>query len=97
MWAFRDAGLDPVEWKWCNPFNLTEGIHMVYYLDPATLLPVAAFQKGIDTPAGNGEPAVKRDTIQVLNYSYPKTLPKPALGKTPNTLTLSLPQGWRVQ
>ncbi|WP_165554032.1 hypothetical protein [Kribbella capetownensis] len=45
MWAFRDAGLDPVTWPWSNPFNLTEGIHMVYYLDTKTLLPVAAFQR----------------------------------------------------
>ncbi|MFF1822020.1 hypothetical protein ACFVWG_32235 [Kribbella sp. NPDC058245] len=97
MWGLRDAGIDPVEWKWSNPFNLTEGIHMVYYLDPATLLPVAAFQSGIDTPAANGEPAVKRTTIQVVNYSYPKALPTPQLGKSPNTLTISLPEGWKVQ
>jgi len=96
MWALRDAGIDPAEWKWSNPFNLTEGIHMVYYLDPATLLPVAAFQSGIDTPAGNGEPAVKRTTIQVVNYSYPQTLPQPTIPKGAGTLTISLPEGWKV-
>ncbi|MFG1628504.1 hypothetical protein [Kribbella sp. NPDC049227] len=96
MWAFRDAGLDPVTWPWSNPFNLTEGIHMVYYLDTRTLLPVAAFQKGIDTPAGNGEPAVKRTTIQVVNYAFPKTLPPMVLGRTANTLSLTLPEGWKV-
>jgi hypothetical protein len=96
-WALREAGIDPVEWRWSNPFNITAGIHMVYYLDPATLMPVAAFQSGIDTPAGNGEPAVKRTTIQVVNYSWPKALPTPQLGKSPNTLTISLPEGWKVQ
>ncbi|WP_405061070.1 hypothetical protein OG474_05365 [Kribbella sp. NBC_01505] len=97
MWALREAGADPVEWKWSNPFNLTEGIHMVYYLDPATLLPVAAFESGIDTPAQNGEPAMKRDTIQVVNYSYPTTLPVPKFGNSPNTLTITLPEGWKAQ
>lgn len=96
MWAFRDAGLDPVTWPWSNPFNLTEGVHMVYYLDTKTLLPVAAFQKGIDTPAGNGEPAVKRTTIQVVNYAFPKALPSMVLGRSPNTLSLTLPEGWKV-
>jgi len=96
MWAFRDAGLDPVTWPWSNPFNLTEGIHMVYYLDTKTLLPVAAFQKGIDTPAGNGEPAVERTTIQVVNYTFPRTLPPMVLGRSANTLSLTLPEGWKV-
>ncbi|MET7276744.1 hypothetical protein ABZS29_00830 [Kribbella sp. NPDC005582] len=96
MWGLREAGLDPVTWPWSNPFNLTEGIHMVYYLDPATLLPVAAFQSGIDTPAGNGEPAVKRTTIQVVNYSYPPALPQPTMPKGAGTLTISLPEGWKV-
>ncbi|MFK4089951.1 hypothetical protein ACI2LF_37920 [Kribbella sp. NPDC020789] len=97
MWGLREAGLDPAEWHWSNPFNLTEGIHMVYYLDPKTLLPVAAFQSGIDTPAGNGEPAVKRTTIQVVNYSYPDALPVPKFGRSPNTLTIDLPEGWKAQ
>jgi hypothetical protein len=97
MWAFRDAGLDPVTWPWSNAYNLTAGVHMVYYLDPVTLMPVAAFQKGIDTPAQANDPAIKRPEIQVINYSFPKTLPTPALGKSPGTLTLALPEGWKVQ
>ncbi|MFC9694106.1 hypothetical protein ACFTSF_36515 [Kribbella sp. NPDC056951] len=96
MWGLREIGIDPSEWKWSNPFNLTEGIHMVYYLDTKTLLPVAAFQSGIDTPAQNGEPAVKRDTIQVVNYTYPTALPVPKFGNSPNTLTITLPEGWKV-
>ncbi len=97
MWGLREIGINPADWRWSNPFNLTEGIHMVYYLDTQTLLPVAAFQSGIDTPAQNGAPATKRETIQVVNYSYPPALPKPTLPKGPGTLTISLPEGWKVQ
>lgn len=97
MWSFREAGLDPVTWPWANPFSLAGGIHMVYYFDTSTLLPVAAFQRGIDTPAHKGKPAVKHTTIQIVNYSFPKTLPTPALGKSANTLSVSLPEGWKVQ
>jgi hypothetical protein len=97
MWSFREAGLDPATWPWSNTFGLLGGIHMVYYLDTSTLLPVAAFQRAIDTPAHNGKPAVKHTRIQVVNYSFPKTLPTPALGKSANTLSVSLPGGWKVQ
>ena len=97
MWSFREAGLDPATWPWSHAFSLVGGIHMVYYLDTGRLLPVAAFQRGIGAPACNGNPAVKRDSIQVVNYSFPKTLPTPALGKSANTLSVSLPGGWKVR
>ncbi|TDD58350.1 hypothetical protein E1263_19715 [Kribbella antibiotica] len=96
MWGLREVGINPADWRWSNPFNLSEGIHMVYYLDTASLLPVGAFQSGIDTPAQHGEPATKRETVQVVNYSYPAALPKPTVPKGPGTLTISLPEGWKV-
>lgn len=96
MWGLREAGLDPSTWKWSNPYPLGAGIHMVYYLDTATLLPVAAFQSGIDSPEANGKPAIEQPLIQVVNYTYPTALPVPKFGNSPNTLTISLPEGWKV-
>jgi hypothetical protein len=97
MWAFRDAGEDPVTWPWSNSFPLGVGIHAVYYLDTKTLLPVALFEKGIGAPAHNNDAAIPAPGIQVVNYSYPKTLPTPVLNNSPQYLSLLLPQGWKVQ
>jgi hypothetical protein len=97
MWAFRDAGEDPVSWPWSNPYALGVGIHAVYYLDPKTLLPVAAFQKGIPAPANGDEPAIPAPQVQVINYSFPKTLPKPVIDNKPHKLLLWVPEGWKVQ
>jgi hypothetical protein len=97
MWAFRDAGLDPVTWPWSNPWPLGVGVHAVYYLDTKTLLPLAVFEKGIGAPAHNGEPAIPAPGIQVINYAFPKTLPVPVLNNSPQYLSLLLPQGWKVQ
>ncbi|MBP2350618.1 hypothetical protein JOF29_001701 [Kribbella aluminosa] len=97
MWAFRDAGLDPVTWPWSNPYPLGVGIHAVYYLDAKTLLPVATFEKGIGAPAYSGGAAIPAPGIQVINYSFPKTLPAPVLNNSPQYLSLLLPQGWKVQ
>ncbi|MFB6725394.1 hypothetical protein ACFCV3_34765 [Kribbella sp. NPDC056345] len=91
MWAFRETGNDPATWTWGNPFNLASGIHMVYYLDTATLLPVAAFQSAIPSPK-----AYQEQTVQLINYAYPAALPQPKLGNGPNTMALNLPEGWKV-
>jgi hypothetical protein len=99
MWAFRDAGLDPVTWPWTNHFALAAGIHIVYYLDTETLLPAVAYQEAIDVPDNpNGEPGSKQEGITVINYSFPESLPKtPVLDDKPNTLTIDLPEGWKVR
>lgn len=97
MWAFRDAGEDPVSWPWSNPWPLGVGIHAVYYLDTKTLLPVAVFEKGIGAPAHGSDKPIPAPGIQVINYSFPKTLPTPVLNNSPQYLSLLLPQGWKVQ
>ncbi|MEU4194988.1 hypothetical protein AB0E69_24020 [Kribbella sp. NPDC026611] len=97
MWAFRDAGLDPVTWPWSNPYPLGVGIHAVYYLDTQTLLPVAAFQKGIPAPAHGSDEAIPAPEVQVINYSFPKTLPVPVLNKSNQALTITPPEGWKLQ
>jgi hypothetical protein len=97
MWAFRDTGEDPVTWPWSNPWSLGTGVHAVYYLDTKTLLPVATYQKGIDAPANGDQAAIKSPGVQVVNYSYPKALPVPVLNNSPQTLSLLVPQGWKLQ
>ncbi|WP_427890034.1 hypothetical protein ACQHIV_41125 [Kribbella sp. GL6] len=97
MWAFRDAGEDPVSWPWSNPWPLGVGIHAVYYLDAKTLLPVALFEKGIGAPPHGSDKAIPAPEVQVVNYSYPKTLPAPVLNNSPQYLSLLLPEGWKVQ
>ncbi|GAA1585933.1 hypothetical protein GCM10009804_47610 [Kribbella hippodromi] len=93
MWAFKESGNDPVSWPWSNPWPLSTGVHAVYYLDTKTLLPVAAFEKGINPPSGSTE----GPGVQVVNYAYPKTLPVPVFNNSPQTLSMVLPQGWKLQ
>lgn len=99
MWAFRDAGLDPVTWPWTNHYALAAGIHLVYYLDTETLLPVAAFQEAMDVPDNpNGERGSKQEGITVINYSFPPTLPAdPDLSKRGSPVAVTLPEGWKLQ
>ncbi len=99
MWAFRDAGLDPVTWPWSNSFALAAGVHLVYYLDTESLMPVAAFQEAVDVPKNpNGEPGSKQEGITVINYSFPKTLPPdPDLKSGGKPLSVTLPEGWDIQ
>jgi hypothetical protein len=33
----------------------------------------------------------------VVNYSFPKTLPVPVFSNSPQTLSLRVPQGWKLQ
>ncbi|MFB6725395.1 hypothetical protein ACFCV3_34770 [Kribbella sp. NPDC056345] len=93
MWAFKEAGLDPVTWPWCNPYHVSEGIHMVYYVDTETLRPAASFQRGTEAPGREDD----ADPVQVVNYSYPTTLPVSKLPKNAGTPRISLPEGWKLQ
>lgn len=93
MWAFKEAGLDPVTWPWCNPYGVSEGIHMVYYVDTVTLRPVASFQRGTEAPGREDD----ADPVQVANYTYPDTLPVAKLPKNAGTPRIVLPEGWKLQ
>ena len=95
MWAFKEAGLDPVKWPWSNPFGLAAGLHVVYYLDTATLMPVASFHTAVNNPSSDGS-EVEQEGVQAFNYAFPKTLPTWKLGKRRETLTLNLPEGWKI-
>ena len=94
-YALEAAGLDPSTWPWSPAFAQFEGIHAVYYLDPATLLPTAAFQRAIKFTLD--DKMVPGQFISVVNYSFPKTLPNPTPASGPGSPTLSLPGGWKLQ
>jgi hypothetical protein len=95
--ALQDAGISPATWPWNSTFGLEEGIHFVYYLDVATLLPVAAFEKAIAPPSGSGDAVSGSQKVEVVNYTFPKTLPVGRLDNSRTYLPLTLPEGWKVQ
>ncbi|GAA0619204.1 hypothetical protein GCM10009534_62840 [Kribbella sandramycini] len=94
QFAFRDCGhnRDSARWFWATPFNLAAGLHMVYYLDTKTLLPVAAYQASV--PAAGSYPD---KTVQLVNYAFPAAVPQVKQPKGPGTLTFNLPEGWKTR
>lgn len=93
--AFKRSGLDPNTWYWTSLPGGGEGLHVVYYLDPAELVPVASVQRTTPVLGDDGKPRSGGQAVLVFNYAYPAKLPKATFSGPPYTLVL--PEGWALR
>ena len=95
IWAFQSTGLDWEAWPFINEAAGGAGQHIVYYIDPKTLLPVAS--KIQDTPAldDTGHPERTDLSYHVINYRFPTRF-HPLTLKSEQPVKLDLPQGWAI-
>ncbi len=93
--AFETTGEDPDTWPWHTGFGPGQGLHVVYYLDQRTLLPVVSIKRATPTLDTNGREQTRYDQTQVFNYAFPAKLPRLTL-KDAAPLSLTLPEGWRI-
>lgn len=93
--AFEETGLDPETWPWYTGLGPGEGLHVVYYIDPHTLLPVASVMRSTPVLDDQGKEKVRYDQTMAFTYQFPAKLPEQTL-KGAKPLTLTLPEGWRI-
>lgn len=93
--AFKRTGLDPLTWPFMGGLGPGEGLHVSYYLDPATLLPVAATVRSTPVLGDDGKVRERYDQTQVFNYRYPDKL-TPLTLKDTKPPQLTLPEGWKI-
>lgn len=90
-WAFKDAGLNPLTYPFQNKFGISQGMHVVYYLDPRTLMPVYCKQTAITSPGQS-----PYYTALLFKYAFPATLqPETTDDHTPPTIS-DVPQLWTM-
>lgn len=94
-WAFKETGLDPETWPWYTGLGPGEGLHVVYYIDPHTLLPVASVMRSTPVLDENGRVKERYDQTMVYNYAFPARLPELDV-KDAKPIPVTLPEGWRI-
>jgi hypothetical protein len=93
--AFKRTGLDPLTWSFMGGLGPGEGLHVSYYLDPETLLPVAATVRSTPVLGDDGKVRERYDQTQVFNYRYPDRL-TPLTLKDTKPMPLIVPEGWKI-
>lgn len=93
--AFKRTGLDPQSWPFSGGLGPGEGLHVSYYLDPTTLLPVATTIRSTPVLGDDGKVRERYDQTQVFNYRYPGKL-TPLTLKDTKPPQLILPEGWKI-
>ena len=93
--AFTETGLDPKTWPWYAGLGPGEGLHVVYYIDTKTLLPVASVIRSTPVLDENGRERERYDQTMVFNYGFPAKLPVLTV-RDARPLRLTLPEGWRI-
>jgi hypothetical protein len=93
--AFEETGEDPDTWPWYSGFGPGQGLHVVYYVDPATLQPVASIKRATPTLDDKGREQTRYDQTTVYNYAFPARVPRLTLNDA-RPLSLTLPEGWNI-
>lgn len=93
--AFKRTGLDSLAWPFQPGLGPGEGLHVAYYLDPETLLPVASVLRTTPVLAEDGSVRERYDQTQVFNYRFPDKL-TPLNLKDTKPIPLLVPEGWKI-
>ncbi len=93
--AFKQTGLDPQAWPFEPGLGPGEGLHVAYYLDPETLLPVASTIRTTPVLAEDGSVRERYDQTQVYNYRFPDKL-TPLDLKDTKPIPVLVPEGWKI-
>lgn len=102
-WAFQRAGIDYKAHPYSAKGGLGQGLHVVFYVDPSTGLPVYSQQSNIPTFDAQGKPRSIEDSKvgyrdDRYQYSFGKEFPQLDMNAT-STITLDWPRdndaGWK--
>jgi hypothetical protein len=93
--AFAASGLDRKAWHWVEDWSGAAGLHVVYYINPSTLLPAVGLQSKTAGFDDSGKPGSADGASLLINYEFPDSVPLEKLGAKPYPLLL--PAGWAVK
>lgn len=73
-WSFEATGLDPSTFPYQAGGTPASGQHTIYYVDPATMLPVYSRKDQTPTVDDSGKPKKPATYHQQVMYEYPTTV-----------------------